>query len=158
MNRYLLIFTALFLGCSSGQKEVLKQANQNPSPMVENIRAHERIENMDVPGLSFFLETVLSKPVEVYIPVPAQNKQRLGLLIHFHGSSFVPKFAVYKSEHPVILAVINLGSGSSVYERPFLSKTVFSGLIESIKHSVSENMGREIQIYHKSHFPYQRQG
>ncbi|MFC1726826.1 hypothetical protein ACFL4T_14485, partial [candidate division KSB1 bacterium] len=122
------------------------QVNQYPSPMVEDVRAHERIENKEVPGLSIMLENILSKPVEVYIPDHVQNLRQVDLLIHFHGLSYVPKSAVYSSEHPLILAVINLGSGSSVYERPFQNGSVFHGLIEAVRNYVSVRESTEIEI------------
>ncbi|MHC4203348.1 MAG: hypothetical protein ACYSTT_01755, partial [Planctomycetota bacterium] len=112
--------------------------DQFPSPMVDYIRAHERIEKKDVPGVSFVLKDVLSKPVEVYL---TDNKNKFGpidLLIHFHGQSYVPKHAVYDLNHPLLLAVVNLGSGSSVYENAFENQSTFPRLVEKIYRAASE--------------------
>ncbi|MFC1508823.1 hypothetical protein ACFL60_03935 [Candidatus Omnitrophota bacterium] len=106
--------------------------------MVENIRAHERIKDKPVSGTSIALTTILPKPVEVYIPDIGKNTDLTTLLIHLHGGAFIPRHAVIHSEKPVILAAVNLGFGSSVYERAFLSEGVFGALIDSISHLVSE--------------------
>jgi hypothetical protein len=112
--------------------------NQFPSPMVDHIRAHERIENKKVPGVSIVLKKALSKPVEVYFADQGHESHPMDLLIHFHGSGYVPRHAVYISKHPLILAVVNLGSGSSVYENAFESTATFPRLIEIIYETASE--------------------
>ena len=133
------ILLCLFLwGCSVGQDTPPGRMNQYPSPMVDYIRAHERIENREVPGLSISLKDVLSKPVEIYFADRGDESGPMDLLIHFHGLSYVPKHAVSKCKHPLLLAVVNLGSGSSVYEKAFQSPSTFPRLIERITQTVAE--------------------
>ena len=141
MKETLLVSILIFgflCGCSAGQKTPTKQMNQYPSPMVDHIRAHERIANKEVPGVSIVLKDALSKPVEVYFTDRGHESGSMDLLIHFHGVSFVPKHAVYDSNHPLILAVVNLGSGSSVYEKAFEKPSTFPRLIERIYQAASE--------------------
>lgn len=145
MLALLLVLFAYLCGCSSEQKAIPRQMTQFPSPMVDNVRAHERIEDKEIPGLSIILKNVLSKPIEIYIADQGHEFDRVDLLLHFHGSSYVPKYAVYNSEHPFILAVINLGSGSLVYENAFQSGSTFPRLIELISDSVSERKSTEIE-------------
>jgi hypothetical protein len=134
-----LVLSFVFLcGGLSGQEVPPGQMNQYPSPMVDHIRAHERIENKEVPGVSIVLKDVLSKPVEVYFADRGGASGPADLLIHFHGVSYVPKHAVYDSNHPLILAVVNLGSGSSVYENAFENPSTFPKLIERICQAASE--------------------
>lgn len=111
--------------------------NQFPSPMVESIRAHERLEADTIPGSSFLINTILSKPVEIYFSNQWNDQRPVVLFFHFHGVSYVPKYAAYHSKQNSILAVVNLGSGSSVYEKPFLNEALFPQLIEVILDSVS---------------------
>ncbi len=141
---FTMIFSLICL-CGPGQKDIPGQMSQFPSPMVENIRIHERIENKDVPGISFYLNNLLAKPVEVYIPDQFGNSGRADILIHFHGLSYIPKYAVNNSENSLIPAVVNLGSGSSVYEKPFKNKHVFPKLIKEIKDSVSAEMSVDLE-------------
>jgi len=114
--------------------------------MADAIRAHERIEKKDVPGVSVVLNNALSKPVEVYFADPGREFHRMDLLVHFHGASYVPKQAVYEVGHPLIVAVVNLGSGSAVYENEFRNESVFPRLVEMIRDSVSRRASTEIEI------------
>ena len=113
--------------------------------MVEHIRAHERIESKEVPGVSIVLKDVLSKPVEVYFADQGDESGPMDLLIHFHGAGYVPRHAVYGSKHPLLLAVANLGSGSSVYENVFQSPSTFPRLVEMIYRAASERKGTKIE-------------
>lgn len=146
MNIFILILFIFLCGCSSQNKDTpQQQMSQYPSPMTENVRAHERIEKKEIPGTSIILQNVLSKPVEVYF-ADGIKSQKADLLIHFHGLSYVPKYAVYSSGYPLILAVINLGSGSSVYEKPFQNEATFPELADRIKNSVSVKKSSKTEI------------
>ena len=140
-----LLLIACILGCSSEPEVTVQQMPQYPSPMADSIRAHERIPNKQVPGVRISLDKVLAKPVAIYIPETNQTPDRMDILIHFHGMSYVAESAVYKSSHPFILAVINLGSGSSVYGKAFREKSAFSNLIKSIVKSASKASSAEIE-------------
>lgn len=110
---------------------------QVPSPMQEHIREHGRIKDTVYPGRIEILENVFSKPVTLYLPPRADTVEKIDLLIHFHGASFVPIDAVYHLERPMALAVVQLGSGSSVYGRAFQDTTVFRDFITEIQNKMS---------------------
>lgn len=133
-------------GCSSEQEATSQSMSQFPSPMTNSVRVHERIDKKKVPGASVRVNNVLTKPVEVYVASQGRQLQQTDLLIHFHGSSYIPQRAVYDSKHTFILAVVNLGSGSSVYENAFQEESVFLGLVESIRTSVSELKATKVNI------------
>ena len=145
----LVLLTILFLfvcGCSSGRHIGPRQMNQFPSPMADAIRAHERIEDGEVPGVSFALHSALSKPVHVYFADRVRESQQVDMLVHFHGAGYVARRAVYDSRHPFILVVVNLGSGSAVYEREFQSGPAFARLIERVRDAVSQRQSTGIEI------------
>ena len=147
---FIYVLTACFYGCSSEPQAVPQAMSQYPSPMADSIRAHQRIKNESVPGVSINLDTVLAKPIEIYYADQDLDVTRVDLLIHFHGMSYVPKYADYHSGHPLILAVVNLGAGSSVYQNAFQEPSTFPNLIKSIIKSVSQQLSIEIeakQIY-----------
>ena len=154
MNKYLPISVSellllLFIclnGCTPDQKEIHQPATQIPSPTMDSIRVRARIENKNVPGLSFKLENVLTRPVEIYVTDHNLQLQPVNLLIHFHGAGYVPRHAVYQSGRPFILATVNLGSGSSVYENPFRDQTAFPELVKSVINSVSKRKSVAINI------------
>ncbi|WP_149304321.1 hypothetical protein [Pareuzebyella sediminis] len=110
---------------------------QVPSPMQEHIREHGRIKDTVQLGRKEILEGVLAEPVTLYLPPLANTLGELDLLIHFHGAPFVPIDAMYHLERPMALAVVQLGSGSSVYGRPFEDTTVFLDFIVAIRNKLS---------------------
>ena len=141
-----IILSVFLCGGASAQEAAPQPRNQFPSPMADTIRAHQRVPDSNVPGVSIVLKDELSKPVEVYFPDQGHNVRRINLLIHFHGASYVPKYAVYHAKHPLILAAVNLGSGSAVYENAFQDKATFPSLIEAVRKSVSEKRSTETEI------------
>jgi hypothetical protein len=140
-----ILLTCLY-GCTVERQDAPQQRSQYPSPMADAIRSHERTENKSVPGLAIQLKNVLTKPVKIYAPEMDRQLEKVDLLIHFHGASFVPERAVYDSGHPFILATVNLGSGSSVYEKPFESKHAFTELVEAVIDSVREKKSIELEV------------
>ncbi|MCP4710661.1 MAG: hypothetical protein GY869_18710 [Planctomycetes bacterium] len=138
------LFIVGFYGCSPKPEVVVQPMSQYPSPMAESIRVHERIKNESIPGVSLTLENVLPRPIEIYVPDQALDVNQVDILIHFHGMSYVPRNAVYHSGHPLILAVVNLGAGSSVYQNAFQEQTTFPNLIDSIMNTVSQQSSIEI--------------
>jgi len=123
----------LMLGCSIPKKEIASQVRQVPSPMQDHIREHARLKNEEPPGTKILLENILSKPVTVYLPPAAEGIRELDLLIHFHGTPFVAMQAVHNLKRPIALAVVQQGSGSSVYAAPFVDVEVYPRLLKTIQ-------------------------
>jgi hypothetical protein len=108
---------------------------QNPSPMVEFTRAHERVQDRVFTGQSHWLEGgALTRPVEIY--VPRSINRDFDILIHFHGVANTAKHAVESVNRELVLAVVNMGTGSSVYEEPFARPEVWAGLKAVIRERV----------------------
>ena len=126
-----VVLLAGLTGCAE-EPRIEPSAAQYPSPMEEGTRAHERVSEQSHAGLSFVLEEVLPRPVEVFVPERWQGAEMLDLLVHFHGAAYVVREAVTRIDRPFALAVVNLGSGSSVYERPFQDNLAFSSLLSAI--------------------------
>src|SRR5689334_2067053 len=118
MTRRTLVVT-IFLLCSitgaSGQQQ------QNPSPMVEHTRSHPRLKEETPAGRR--------EPLAIgTLFVPAGIRARAALMIHFHGGTWLPEVAAVKAGGLAVIS-IQLGSGSSVYARPFADATVFERLL-----------------------------
>jgi len=90
-------------------------ATQNPSPMVENTRAHVRIAQQESPGIHRTFTGPLDKPVQVFLPTAAARARDVHLVIHFHGAAFIPERAVATLGRNYASATVNVGSGSGVY-------------------------------------------
>jgi hypothetical protein len=113
-------------------------AQQNPSPMVERTRAHERVANLEVPGARLSLEGVLPRPVHIFVPAGVAPSADTRLLIHFHGAAYIAEHAA-AADRGYIVAVVNAGAGSSAYERLFADAAVFDSLLAGIGHTVQRD-------------------
>lgn len=133
----LCIFFAL--GCqASPSLSVPRPAprSQNPSPMVETARKHERITAGPVAGLSFMIDSIFTRPVEVFIPERGAGSDATSeriLLVHLFGAAFVPKSAVVQAGGNYVVAIVNLGGGSSAYERPLSDSAAWDKLIQQVR-------------------------
>lgn len=116
--------------------------------MVESTRVHERLTRHELPGVIRTFTGPLGKGVEVYIPSAARALDTVDLVVHFHGAAWVPEQAVAALPHPTIAAVLNLGSGSGVYDRAFVEPAVFDSLLANIAREASIANGRTVQLGH----------
>lgn len=114
------------------QENKSKAIGQNPSPMVEYARRHERVANDTLPGLRFEVRDLFSKPAQVFIPAKFRLPRTFDALIHFHGANFVVEYATSKSTRSLIAVTVTLGSGSKVYSDAFEDTTKFSILLDSL--------------------------
>ena len=57
-------------------------------------------------------------------------------MIHFHGSSYVPIYAVEEAKKQIVLVIVNLGYGSSAYEKPFKNNEIFLKIIRAVSDSI----------------------
>ena len=93
------------------------QSPQNPSPMVEHVREHPRLERKDPPGQ----REKLSQG-QLFIPEKLKNEKSAGetrLLIAFHCGNWIPEMAAAQLEEPLPCLSLQLGSGSGRYAKPF---------------------------------------
>lgn len=100
--------------------------------MSESARRHERIPQSALPGERWEINGLLARPVQIFLPEAARGAGRVSLLMHFHGSAFVAERAVTEQPSPYIVATVNLGAGSSVYERAFTDPLVLQALRDTI--------------------------
>lgn len=137
----------LFLSASAAGQTAPQPSAQNPSPMVEYTRKHERIPQEEVAGLKFALELLLPKPVQVFIPEKSNAASEFDLLIHFHGAEYVVQHAASCYDGNLVAATVNLGSGSRVYNDAFLDTLMFAALRDSIvaRASVSLRAGMRLR-------------
>lgn len=116
---------------------------QNPSPMVENTRVHERVAQRPLAGRRFAIEGVLDKPVEMLVTPAADSSREIELLIHFHGAPWLAMQAAEDSGRPIVVAAVNLGAGGMRYSAAFAEAPVFDELMRR----ASEGTGSVKKIY-----------
>ncbi|MEM9141925.1 MAG: hypothetical protein AAGA86_02985 [Bacteroidota bacterium] len=100
--------------------------------MQEHLRAHNRLKDTPAQGTIHVLNDILPQSVTLYIPSHFTKMDTLNLLVHFNGAAHVPIHAVDQLKESVVLAVVHLGSGSSVYERPFLHPAIFNRFVQEV--------------------------
>ena len=151
--RYFALVLLLVIGCASPSRVVPPQPaahpksaaedsgapkvsappappSQNPSPMVEHTRAHERVAQKALSGRRFTIEGVLDKPVEVLITPAAAASDRVEYLIHFHGAPWLAMQAAEESGRPFVVLNVNLGGGGNRYSSAFADAAVFERLLQ----------------------------
>jgi pimeloyl-ACP methyl ester carboxylesterase len=144
-----LIATVAALGrlpLASAQTPAPIIATQNPSPMVETTRLHERLTPRSIDGIVRSFVGPEGKTVELLVLHEARARRMFDLVVHFHGAAWLPQQAVVRSGRPTVVAVVNLGTGSSTYHRAFADPAVFDTLLASIEREVSAAVGKETRL------------
>lgn len=91
---------------------------QNPSPMVDYTRPHQRVPLDSVADAGVMVDLPGGFQGKLYVPEKWKGEPRVDLLIHFHGDSRVAQYAVDRQPTPWALFHCQWGSGSSAYSRP----------------------------------------
>lgn len=121
-------------------------STQNPSPMVEATRAHERLEVKALGGIRRSFAGPAGRSVELLVPDDARTREASGLVVHFHGVAWLPVQAVAALDDRTVAAVVNLGAGSGTYDRAFADPSVYDSLLSSVTREVSAATGRAWKI------------
>jgi hypothetical protein len=114
-----------------------KPASQNPSPMVDFTRAHERLQKRTIEGVQF-----AAGKTEVLVTPRATAAGEGDLLIHFHGSAWLPFQAALTTERPLVVAAVNAGQGGGIYDKTFSDPSVFDGLVNEIRSRAGVKINR----------------
>ncbi len=121
-------------------------ASQNPSPMVDETRAHQRLAQRELGGTIRSFAGPAGKPVEVWIPERARSRDVFDLVVHFHGTAWLPEQAVAGLGDHTVAAVLNLGTGSGAYDRAFTDPPVFDSLLAAVTREVSATTGKPARV------------
>lgn len=121
-------------------------ASQNPSPMVEATRRHERLSPKPLPGTTRTFAGPAGKPVELWIPDKARSGDAVGLVVHFHGAAWLPEQAVAALGGHTVCAVVNLGVGSGAYDRGFADPAAFDSLLAGVVRETSAAIGHDVHL------------
>ncbi len=128
------------------QSDSLKPQAQNPSPMIENARRHQRIPEQAYAGVHFEISARLPKPVKIFLPDNRRKTRTFDLLLHFHGAEFITQYAAVHHRNALLTASINLGAGSGVYGRAFEDSTVFPALLHVVHDSLQTKLAKSMTI------------
>ena len=121
-------------------------APQNPSPMLESTRLHERLTPRALGGAVRAYPGPGGKPVELWVPDRARTRDACDVVIHFHGAAWLPEQAVAALGARTVAVVLNLGAGSGIYDRSFADPAAFDTLLASVTRELSAATGRASRL------------
>ncbi len=131
---------------ATAQATVPPAATQNPSPMVETTRAHERLAQRELGGTTRSFVGPANRPVELWMPADARTRDTVDLVVHFHGAAWLPEQAVARLGGRRVAAVVNLGAGSGAYHRAFADPAAFDSLLAGVTREVSAAIGTAARV------------
>ncbi len=131
---------------AASQAPAAPAASQNPSPMVEATRAHERLSPRELQGATRSFPGPAGKLVDVFVPHEAGAQDAVDLVVHFHGAAWLPLRAIAGLGGRALAAVVNIGTGSGVYHRAFADPAEFDSLMASVGQAASDVIGKEMRI------------
>lgn len=115
---------------------------QQASPMVETTRAHERLAPRALDGDTLSFTGPGGRAVSLYVPHAAAVGDSLRVVVHFFGAAWLPMQAVDALDDGRVVAVVNLGGGSGIYDRTFGDTTALPTLLDSVRAHVARRTGR----------------
>jgi hypothetical protein len=92
---------------------------------------HKRITKIDVPGQRFEVKSLSG--ATLFAPQKLDKNKRLPLIVHFHGPSWLVEYNVAKTLPHAVLITVQLGTGSSVYNRPFDRTETFRAMLDEAR-------------------------
>lgn len=120
--------------------------SQNPSPMADATRAHERLAPKQLEGTMRSFVGPSGKAVELFVPNGAGTGEAVDLVVHFHGATWLPEQAVAGLGGHTMAAVVNLGTGSGTYHRAFADPAVFDTLLVGVAREASAVIAKPTRV------------
>lgn len=77
--------------------------------------------------------------------MPRGRRGEMDLVVHFHGSAWLAEQAVAR-EGRTMAAVVNLGTGSGVYDRTYADPAAFDSLLAGVAREASAAAGRPVTV------------
>lgn len=118
---------------------------QNPSPMVETTRAHERLHPVELNGRSLSIPGG-ERDVDIFVPGTFTPAAPVTLVLHFHGAAWIPEQAVARLQENVVAAVVDLGAGSTTYDREISDPGAFPDLVDGVMRAVGAVAGADVAL------------
>jgi len=112
----------------------LAQQPQNPSPMVEHTRAHQRLKEQTPQGRR--------EKLELGTLFVAEGQKPRTLLIFFHGGTWLPELAALRNRMAAV--TVQAGSGSGTYSRLFEDPARFGRWMSEVESKAGVHFNRLI--------------
>lgn len=89
---------------------------------------HQRIAQVEVQGRR--AELLSLKGAVLFAGPGVKTNKSLPLIIHFHGTAWLPEYHIAQHLPHAALITVNLGAGSRVYGQPFGKADLFQSIID----------------------------
>ncbi len=107
--------------------------------MVDHTRPHPRVTQTESAGRRVDLKSL--KGATLFIGPRVNPNKPVRLLIHFHGAPWLIEQHVAHYLPKTALITVQLGSGSSVYRRPFAQADLFQNLLSEAAETLGAKRG-----------------
>jgi hypothetical protein len=121
---------ARLLACAVTLSAAFAQQPQNPSPMVEHTRAHQRLKQETPAGRREKLELGT-----LFLPANSRT-----IFFFFHGGTWLPEVAA--ARHKVAVVSVQAGAGSATYARLFDDPQRFLRLLAEAESKAGAHFSR----------------
>lgn len=102
--------------------------------MTDSTRPHPRIEQKEVPGRRYDLNSL--KGARLFAASGVKSDKAVPLIMHFHGAAWLIEEHIATHLPDVALITVQLGAGSRAYGRPFERPELFSDLIDEAREAL----------------------
>jgi hypothetical protein len=92
---------------------------------------HKRIAQTEIPGHRFELKTLSG--ATLFAPQKVNKNKRVPLIVHFHGPAWLVEYNIAKALPRAVVITVQLGTGSSVYNRPFDKTETFRAMLDEAR-------------------------
>jgi hypothetical protein len=114
-------------------------AQQQASPMVDHTRPHPRIVQTEATGKRVDLATL--KGARLFTTASLNPEKPVPLVVHFHGAPWLVEVHTAQHLRRAALITIQLGSGPSVYRKPFEDVKLFGMLLDEARQLLGLKQG-----------------
>ena len=128
LNYVAMKWALLAILLTAAAQVVAQQATPSPDqPTAE----HHRIAKTEVPGRHFDLNSLPG--AVLFAQEKFDPKKRVPLIIHFHGPGWLVEYQVTRDLPRAAVITVQLGTASSVYNRPFDGTRTFDAMVEEAR-------------------------
>lgn len=114
--------------------------------MVETTRAHERLAPRALAGDTLTFTGPGGRAVALFVPDRARTRDTVPLVVHFHGAAWIAQQAGAALDDGTLVAVVNLGAGSSAYHRAYIAPAAFDTLLQQVQAEARARTGRRTTL------------
>lgn len=133
------LLAVLVSACAALGSPAQAPAPQNPSPMSDTTRPHPRVAEESPRG-----QRAAIGAGTLFIREGLRPRDRLALIIHFHGAPWLVERHVAAARLDAALVTFQLGSGSGVYGKAFADASEFGVLLEEARTVAAGLLGRRV--------------